>query len=196
MIENKMGLTDSEELGAEEKQACLTNGSQSAEETETEVIEDHIEEILDEWKSAKDFKLSTFLTRLLLATFAAFSLASDCLLFFEYLGKGLESEANRTHSTNATNSTSPLTKSNDQNDKVYGILTLLIQFLPGIQWYTSITTKHKLLRFLTTFFFPFFTVIFKVTVLMMTSLLPLFSGRRCLPSRIEDCKDRPKAVHF
>ena len=178
MIENKMGLTDSEELGAEEKQACLTNGSQSAE--ETEVIEDHIEEILDEWKSAKDFKLSTFLTRLLLATFAAFSLASDCLLFLEYLGKGLESEANRTHSTN---STSPLTKSNDQNDKVYGILTLLIQFLPGIQWYTSITTKHKLLRFLTTIFFPFFTVIFKVTAFMMTIIFSLFSGRRCFPPR-------------
>ena len=187
-----MGLTDSEELGAEEKQACLTNGSQSAE--ETEVIEDHLEEILDEWKSAKDFKLSTFLTRLLLATFAAFSLASDCLLFYEYLRKGLGTD---THSTNSTIfHSNPLTKSNDQNDKVYGILTLLIQFLPGIQWYTSITTKHKLLRFLTTIFFPFFTVIFKVTVLMMTSLLPLFSGRRCLPSRIEDCRDRPKAVHF
>ena len=46
-----MGLTDSEELRAEEKQACLSNGSQSAD--ETEVIEDHVEEILEEWKSAK-----------------------------------------------------------------------------------------------------------------------------------------------
>ena len=180
-----MVLTDSEELGAEENQACLPEGSRNAEEKEKEVIEDHLEEILDEWKSAKDFKFSTFLSRLLLAVFAACSLASDFLLFVEYLTKGFkESEGNRTLSIeheqntfdNYTRTTehsfppNPLIESNDQNNKVYGILTLLIQFLPGIQWYTYTTTNQKLVRFLTTIFFPFFKVIFKVTLLMMAIL--------------------------
>ena len=209
-----MGLTDSEELGAEETQACLSEGSQNAEEIEKGVIEekfetneDHFEEILDEWKSAKDFKLSTFLTRLFLAAFAAFSLASDSFLFVEYLGKGLELEANRTlsiqnesntfdsnQSTNTEPRFRPNPEPNDQNNRVYAILTLLIQFLPGIQWYTSITTKHKLLRFLTTIFFPFFTVIFKVTVLMTTILLTfvvrsevLSTKDRRLPRQSKGC---------
>ena len=190
-----MGLTDSEELGAEEKQGFVPEGIQNAEETEEEVIEDYFEEVLDEWKSAKDFKLLTCLTRVLLAAFAAFSLASDCLLVVEYLTTGLKLAANRTHST-STEHSKPLNNSTDQINIVYGIFTLIIQFLPGIQWYTSITTKHKLLRFLTTFFFPFFTVIFKVRVLMMIFLLSLFLGRRRFPSRTKDCKDRPQALHF
>lgn len=193
-----MGLKGSE---GQKDQACLPKGSQNAEEIEKGVIEeqfetneDHFEKILDEWKSAKDFNLSTFLTRLFLAAFAVFSLASDSLLFVEYLRQGLESDANRTETRFRPNPL--LTKSNGQNNRMYGILTLLIQFLPGIQWYTSITTKHKLLRFLTTIFFPFFTVIFKVTVLMMTITFSLFSARRCLPPRTEDCRDSPKVVLF
>ena len=146
-----MRLTNSEEPGAEVNHACLPKGSQNADEKENEVIEeqfetneDHLEEILDEWKSAKDFNLSTFLTRLFLAAFAAFSLASDSLLFVEYLRKGLELEANRTLSIQNENNTfdtnhsepsfHPNPEPNDQNNRVYGILTLLIQCLPGIQW--------------------------------------------------------------
>ena len=213
MMETRIGLAESEELGAEVNQACLPEGSQNADERENKVLEekfetneDHLEEILDEWKSAKDFKLSTFLTRFFLAAFAVFSLASDSLLFVEYLRKGLQLEPNRTLSIQNENTTfdtnhsepsfHPNPEPNDQNNQVYGILTLLIQFLPGIQWYTSITTKHKLLRFLTTIFFPFFTVIFKVTVLMTNILFSLFSGRRCFPPRTEDCRDRPKVVLF
>ena len=47
-------------------------------------------------------------------------------------------------------------------NRVYGLLTLLITFLPGIQWYTSIKTRHKLTRVLSSLFFPVFMVLFKV----------------------------------
>ena len=47
-------------------------------------------------------------------------------------------------------------------NRAYGLLTLLITFLPGIQWYTSIKTRHKLTRVLSSLFFPVFMVLFKV----------------------------------
>ena len=180
-----MAHTDSAILGATETQTFSPQGlSQNTEEGDKgEVIEakDDFEEILDEWKSAKDFILSKFIFRMLIATWAAFSIVSDCLLVEEYIMTGLELEVNHTltnesdpfnssHTISTEPRFYPLTNSYDQNNKVKGTLTLIIQFLPGIQWYTFISTKHKLFRFLTSIFFPFFTVIFKVKVCDVVSL--------------------------
>ena len=52
-----------------------------------------------------------------------------------------------------------------ETQKIYGILTLIITFLPGIHWYSVVKTKkHKLEKFLTTLFFPIFMVLFKVSL--------------------------------
>ena len=163
-----MTQTDSAILGATETQTFSLQGlRQNAEESDKgEVIEakDDFEEILDEWKSAKDFILSKFIFRMLIATWAAFSIVSDCLLVEEYIEAGLELEVNHTltNESNPFNSSHTTSTEPRLNPLTKGTLTLLIQFLPGIQWYTSISTKHKLYRFLTSVCFPFFTVIFKV----------------------------------
>ena len=52
---------------------------------------------------------------------------------------------------------------NTEPKRLYGVTTLLIPFLPGIQWYSSLRTKkHKLGKFITSLLFPFFMVAFKV----------------------------------
>ena len=45
-----------------------------------------------------------------------------------------------------------------------GIITIIIPFLPGIQWYASLKTtkQHEFKKFITSLFFPFFLLFFKV----------------------------------
>ena len=48
---------------------------------------------------------------------------------------------------------------------ILGVITLIIPFLPGIQWYTSVSTKKhtkKIWKFITSLLFPIFMVVFKV----------------------------------
>ena len=75
-----MKSTDPKETVSHKSQnsQITVNDDQKDHHTREGVIEDQIEEILDEWKSAKDFELSAFAIRFLFATFAAFSLPS-CL---------------------------------------------------------------------------------------------------------------------
>ena len=201
-----MKSTDSKETVSHKSQnsQITVNDDQKDYHTGEGVIEDQIEEILDEWKSAKDFELSAFAIRFLFATFAAFSLASDTLLVSEYLKKGLtlanETLANENHTIYPNQSTSVERTTHetpsDQNNLVFGFLTLFIQFLPGIQWYTSVATKHLLLRFLTTIFFPFFTVIFKVRYVMLCHSFFFCLGWGRISPRPQNCPDGTKAVHF
>ena len=52
----------------------------------------------------------------------------------------------------------------------FGIITLLIPFLPGIQWYASVKTdKHHFGKFVSSLFFPFFMIFFKVRCCFVSS---------------------------
>ena len=58
------------------------------------------------------------------------------------------------------------------SNKFYGIITLLIPFLPGIQWYASVkTVNHPFGKFLSSLLFPFFMIFFKVRSSFATDVM-------------------------
>ena len=113
------------------------------------LTKDHVIEIYEEWKAQKDFSLKKSLVRFLETAILAYLFASQSLLSVQYLQK--EDTSDEQQNSNRILS-----------DKILGILTLVIQFLPGIQLYTFTSTNCKLIRFLVSLFFPLFLVFFKV----------------------------------
>ena len=118
------------------------------------LTKDHVIEIYEEWKAPRDFSLKKSLERFLFAAISAYLFVSQSLLSVRYLQKDDTSDEQHLVRQNFTNSI--------LSDKILGISTLVIQFLPGIQLYTFTSTKCKLIRFLVSLFFPIFLVFFKV----------------------------------
>ena len=118
------------------------------------LTKDHVNEIYEEWKTPKEFSLKKSLVRFLFAAISAYLFATQSLLSVRYLQKDDTSDEQHVVRQNFTNSI--------LSDKILGISTLVIQFLPGIQLYTFTSTNCKLIRFLVSLFFPFFLVFFKV----------------------------------
>ena len=118
------------------------------------LTKDHVIEIYEEWKTSKGFSLKKSLVRFLFAAISAYLFATQSLLSVRYLQKDDTSDEQHVVRQNFTNSI--------LSDKILGISTLVIQFLPGIQLYTFTSTNCKLIRFLVSLFFPFFLVFFKV----------------------------------
>ena len=145
---------------------------------------DEIGEVLSEWKNHSEFKVRKFYRWLFpSALFSIYSLVAHTFLGVKYLNTGfiLQSQNFTTDNPSCRNLTvEVLSNHSDWSDKrfyadhlytcqtqnlVFGIATLSIQFLPGIQWYTTlkVTKKHRLGRFLSSLLFPFFSILFKVT---------------------------------
>ena len=152
---------------------------------EEEEEEDEVSEVLSKWKNHSEFKVKKFYRWLLpSALFSIYSFAAHTFLGFKYLSTGfiLQSENFTTDNPSCRNlSEEVLSTGSDWTDKrfyaensytcerqnlVFGIATLSIQFLPGIQWYSTLKVKtinHRLGRFLSSLLFPFFSILFKVT---------------------------------
>ena len=138
-----------------------------------------IADVLSEWKNHSEFKVRKFFLWLFpSALFSVYSLVTHTFLGVKYLSTGFILQ-----SDNFTTADNPscrnltvevLTNHSDWTDTrvyaghfytcerqnlVFGIATLSIQFLPGIQWYTTLKVKaghHRLGRFLSSLLFPFF----------------------------------------
>ena len=96
---------------------------------------DQVVTILNEWKN---FSVTVFFIGLVISVFpSVLDLVTDFQLGVDHWNNG---------------------------NLVIGMLTIAIPFLPGIQWYTTITTEYKLTRFLSSLFFPVFLVAFKVSM--------------------------------
>jgi len=153
------------------------------------IEEPTIETVLSEWKTSSKFKVKKFNFWLFPSALSSvFSLVSATILGLKYLHKEpliiLKSD-NFTISTDnlqgCRNLTDEVHNGKDWTDTrvyadnlftcetqnlVFGIATLSIQFLPGIQWYTSLKVsehhRHRLWRFLSSLLFPFFAIWFKI----------------------------------
>ena len=145
---------------------------------------DEIGKVLSEWKNHSEFKVRKFYRWLFpSALFSIYSLVAHTFLGFKYLNTGfiLQSQNFKTDNPSCRNLTEDvLSNHSDWTDirvyddnfytcetqnLVFGIATMSIQFLPGIQWYTTlkVTKNHRLGRFLSSLLFPFFSILFKVT---------------------------------
>ena len=113
----------------------------------------YLDDVVKEWRSyytewqkrgtldVKDFGVKTFLILLVLSAFHFYDFIVDNQLGWEFILDTKEKPSNMS----------------------YGIITLLIPFLPGIQWYASVkTVNHPFGKFLTSLLFPFFMISFKV----------------------------------
>ena len=158
--------------------------------------EDEVGEVLSEWKNHSEFKVKKFYRWLFpSALFSIYSFAAHTFLGFKYLSTGfiLQSQNFTTDNPSCRNlSEEVLSTGADWTDKrfyaensytcerqnlVFGIATLSIQFLPGIQWYSTLKVKtinHRLGRFLSSLLFPFFSILFKVTFEQIESFLIFF----------------------
>ena len=134
-------------------------------------IEQLVERVLEEWK---DFKFKPFFMTILFSVLPAFwDFISDNLLGWEYLlGRNYIYQTKDATSNpdealcellGNTSSTTLTFSCTTEPNLLFGIITLLIPFLPGIQWYATLKTKKHLFgKFITSLFFPFFMVFFKV----------------------------------
>ena len=113
-----------------------------------------MDQVLEEWRncgwkkawtykrpcSLVNFTVTTFVINIIFSAFHFYDFIVDNQLGWEYI------------------------LSNKPRGLFYGVITLLIPFLPGIRWYASVKTeKHHFARFVTSLFFPFFMIIFKVS---------------------------------
>ena len=134
-----------------------------------------VDKVLEEWKncgwktafqkawrekrptSPDNFTVTTFLIGIVLSAFHFYDFIVDNQLGWEYI------------------------LGDKPRGLFYGVITLLIPFLPGIRWYASVKTeKHHFARFVTSLFFPFFMIVFKVTrsyAALQTTTMVNFSGR-------------------
>ena len=154
-------------------------------------IEQLVERVLEEWE---DFQFKPFFMALFFSVLPAFwDFISDNLLGWEYLlGSNYIYQTKEATSTpdkalcqllgNASSTTLTYSCTTEPN-LLFGIVTLLIPFLPGIQWYATLkTNKHLFGKFITSLFFPFFMVFFKVR---LTTIFPLKSVFfRCIYFRL------------
>ena len=173
---------------------------------------DEIGEVLSEWKNHSEFKVRKFYRWLFpSALFSIYSLVAHTFLGVKYLNTGfiLQSQNFTTDNPSCRNLTvEVLSNHSDWSDKrfyadhlytcetqnlVFGIATLSIQFLPGIQWYTTlkVTKNHRLGRFLSSLLFPFFSILFKVTFKAIDFFPDSSSSSDCplFPPRAKDCQD-------
>ena len=142
---------------------------------------DEVRKVLSEWESSSKFNVRKFFFPLLPAALLhAFSFGAHTFLGMKFLNTGLvlQSENFVTNTSSCVNlSVKNLSHSSDgtitmfyaehsytchSQNLFFGIATLLIQFLPGIEWYTTLRTEHLLGRFLSSLLFPFFTILLKV----------------------------------
>ena len=174
--ENNLSGTDEEHTKEHQKEQAKTN-IYSDKEIQTDPTEDAKGH--NEWIG---FSLKTFFIGLSSSALpSTWDFAGDTLLGFEYLNdNGTEKIYQTDNITNIpyhcdllSNSTSDYIEYQCvETQKIYGILTLIIIFLPGIHWYSVVETKkHKLAKFLTTLFFPIFMVLFKVNLVCLLYLL-------------------------
>ena len=124
--------------------------------------------MVTEWKG---FTLRAFLTGLIFSLIPAlYDYVVDNLLGWEYFtGRNMTY-----HTDNLAFIPEPcfLQKNNTYvcihpPNRIYGYLTLLIPFLPGIQWYSSLHVERKYMfgKFLSSLLFPVFMIFFKVMFL-------------------------------
>ena len=130
-------------------------------------------EMVIEWKG---FTLRAFLTGLIFSLIPAlYDFVVDNLLGWEYFS----GRKTTYHTDNLTfiPETCFLQQNNTSNltydcihppNLLYGYLTLLIPFLPGIQWYSSLQVekKYMLAKFMSSLLFPIFMIVFKVRLII------------------------------
>ena len=158
------------------------NEEAETDEAETDEAEtDEVENVLSEWKTSSKFELRKFFLSLFPAVVAAvYTFSAQTFLGIKYLKTGLvlQSENFITSNPSCTNLTVQNLSHNtdgittifyakhsytcETQNLVFGIATLFIQFLPGIQWYTTLRTDQELGRFLSSLLFPLFSILFKV----------------------------------
>ena len=150
--------------------------------------DDEVEVVLSEWERSSKFGIKRFFTSLLpSALLSVFSIVSDGYLGKKFLETGLILQSENFTNFNESSSCRKLTAENltysadgfttifyaphsytcEKENVVFGIAILATQFLPGLQWYTTLETEHHFGRFLSSLLFPFFSILFKVTSLIM-----------------------------
>lgn len=146
--------------------------------------EDMVDELLNEWNGVEQFQLKTFFIILFSAFLSFFDFFSDGLLGIRYLQEGLVFDSLKTDGDFIdANCTALDVKTYNFSDYIesrqykvgsytcsnynllYGIATIAITFLPGIQWHAYLKTQYNLGKFLSSIFFPIFMVIFQVNLL-------------------------------
>ena len=153
------------------------------EDTTEDKRERHLFGVQAEWKG---FSLKAFFTGLIFSVLPAFfDSIVDNLLGWEYIvgseqffltgnSTSIPGECQTIENLNFTsildeyqlheNSTIFAYTCRTQANVLFGIITIAIPFLPGIQWYASLKTErsHAFWKFITSLFFPFFMLFFKV----------------------------------
>ena len=146
--------------------------------------DDEVEVVLSEWERSSKFCIKRFFKSLLpSALLSVFSIVSDGYLGKKFLETGLVLQSENFTNFNESSSCRKLTAENltysadgfttifyashsytcEKENIVFGIAILATQFLPGLQWYTTLETEHHFGRFLSSLLFPFFSILFKVT---------------------------------
>ena len=146
--------------------------------------DDEVEVVLSEWERSSKFDIKRFFKSLLpSALLSVFSIVSDGYLGKKFLETGLVLQSENFTNFNESSSCRKLTAENltysadgfttifyashsytcEKENVVFGIAILATQFLPGLQWYTTLETEHHFGRFLSSLLFPFFSILFKVT---------------------------------
>ena len=176
-----------------EQSEKTTNGglqpqTEEAEERKSKAREqrddDEVEVVLSEWETSSKFGIKRFFKSLLpSALLSVFSIVSDGYLGKKFLETGLILQSENFTNFNESSSCRKLTAENltfsadgfttifyashsytcEKENVVFGIAILATQFLPGLQWYTTLETEHHFGRFLSSLLFPFFSILFKVT---------------------------------
>ena len=133
-----------------------------------------VDGVIKEWSEFRSF--GTFLVGLLFSVLPSlFDFTSDGLLAWEYIfGHNNHGETYdmkhippkcRVYESSNKTSSSIFFYCEIEPRPILGVITLIIPFLPGIQWYASISTKKhkiKIWKFITSLLFPIFMVVFKV----------------------------------
>ena len=154
---------------------------EEAEKNEEVCHKDEVRNVLSEWEHSSKFNVKKFFFPLFPAALLyVYSFVAHTFLGIKYLNTGLVLQSenflsndpscqsltvkNLSHHTDGTTTIFYAEHSYTCHtpNLVFGIATLFIQFLPGIQWYTTLRTENLLGRFLSSLLFPFFSILFKV----------------------------------
>ena len=175
---------DEPEVSVVKEQETKDEGQDEIENKE----EDRLEKGLQaEWKG---FRLQEFFTGLFFSVLPAlYDFVTENLLGFEYIYGSeqlfmtdnvstipaacqiIPSSENFTtsfdeHSLHKNGTTFTVYTCRTESNLLLGIITIAIPFLPGIQWYASLKTtkQYAFTKFITSLFFPFFLLFFKVDI--------------------------------
>ena len=154
---------------------------EDAENNEEVRQKDEVRNVLSEWEHSSKFKVKKFFLPLFPAALLyVYSFVAHTFLGTKYLNTGLVLQSENFLSNNPSCQNLTVKNLSHHEDgtttifyakhsytchtqnMVFGIATLFIQFLPGIQWYTTLRTENLLGRFLSSLLFPFFSILFKV----------------------------------